>query len=194
MTGMLSCVRHTLAMRKRTPLGAAAAAVLVTAVLATPAHAGRYGIDDPADATASLTDIYGLQARYGSANLVVKVRFNELRSDSAAGVTMFIDTDRERRGAEFVLNSGLGEGTDFVLTPAEGWRASDEPIRCDYDARPKWNKDLFWARISRGCLDDASAVRVTVRMIDQADGSHQVVDWAPRKHRWSLTIPSALSA
>lgn len=181
-------------MRTRIPLVACAAVVAVTTVLAMPAHAERYSVDDPADATASLTDIFGLQARHGSHHLVVKVAFNELRPDSAAGVAVFIDTDRARRGAEYVLTSGLGEGTDYVLTAARGWRGTGEPLECDYDARPAWHRDIFRARISRDCLAEAPDVRVSVRMVDEADGSHPVVDWAPRRQRWGLSIGSGRSA
>ena len=181
-------------MRKRISLGAAAAAVVVTAALAMPAHAGGYSIDDPADATASLSDIYGLQARHGTKTLLVKVAFNELLPDSAAGVAVFIDTDRRRKGPEFVLNSGLGGGTDYVLTRATGWRGSGGPVDCDYDAQPKWSKDVFRTVIARDCLGDPTTVRVSVKMIDQADGSHPVVDWAPARHRWGLAIASGLHA
>ncbi len=165
-----------------------AAALLGTSLLAAPARAEVYSVDDPADATASLTDIYGLQARHGSENLLVKVRFQELLSSSAAGVSVYVDTDRARRGPEFVLHSGLGDGTDYVLAKAIGWRRTGEPVDCDYVARPVWDKNTFRARISRGCLGDPSAVRVSVQMIDQADGSHPVTDWAPRRHRWGLSI------
>jgi hypothetical protein len=170
------------------------AAVALTALAAAPAHAEFYSIDDPADATASLTDIYAIEANHGSQNLMVKVRFNELMRSSAAGVSIFIDTDPDRKGAEYVLSSGLGDGTDYVLTEAKGWRAVDKRVSCDYTAKPKWGKDLFRTVISRDCFDRAPKVRVSVKMGDQADGSHPVVDWAPKRHRWSLPIASGLSA
>lgn len=172
----------------------AAAVLLMTGLLAASAQAEGYSVDDPADAAASLTDIYGLQARHTSENLALKVRFKELLPTSAAGVAIYIDTDRARKGAEFVLHSGLGDGTDYLLTKATGWRRSGAPVDCDYVARPKWNKDVFRVRISRDCLGEPSAVRVAVQMIDQADGSHPVTDWVPRRHRWGLSIKSGRSA
>lgn len=184
-------------MRSRTALTAGAALALaglaaVPAQAAAPAHAEFYSIDDPADASASLTDIYGLEANHGSDNVLVKVRFNELLRSSAAGVSVFFDTDREVKGPEYVLSSGLGDGTDYVLTTADGWRGSDHRVRCDYAARPKWGNDVFRAVISRDCFDRVGSVRVSVKMVDQADGSHPVVDWAPKRHRWSLPIASGL--
>ena len=172
----------------------AVAALLVAGLSAAPAHAEYYAIDDPADASASLTDVYGFTAMHGESNLLVKVRFNELLRSSAAGVSVFIDTDRDVRGPEFVLSSGLGDGTDYVLTEAVAWRGSDKRVDCDYEARPKWGKDVFRTRISRDCLGEPGSVRVSVKMVDQADGSHPVVDWAPKRHRWSLPIASGLGA
>ncbi|MCW2737683.1 hypothetical protein [Nocardioides sp.] len=180
-------------MRTRIALTAGAALALA-GLAAAPAHAEFYSIDDPADARASLTDIFGLQANHGGKNLLVKVRFNELMRSSAAGISVFVDTDPDAKGPEYVLSSGLGDGTDYVLTGANGWQGSDDRVSCDYSARPKWGKDVFRALISRDCLDDATSVRVSVKMVDQADGSHPVVDWVPKRHRWSLPIASGLGA
>ncbi len=182
---------QTHAMRTRISL-TAVSALLLAGLTAAPAHAEYYSIDDPADASASLTDITGIRAKHGSANLLVTVRFDELMRSSAAGVSIFIDTDRARKGPEFVLSSGLGDGTDYVLTRAAGWRGSDRRVDCAYEARPKWGiKDLFRARISRDCLGEPGSVRVSVKMVDQADGSRPVVDWAPKRRRWSLPIAPA---
>lgn len=183
----------TRCMRSRIALAAGSALVLASMV-AAPAHAEFYNIDDPADAPESLTDVYGIEANHGSENLRVKVYFNELMRSSAAGISVFIDTDRDVKGPEYVLSSGLGDGTDYVLTEAEAWRGSDVRVRCDYAARPRWGKDVFRAVIDRDCFDRASSVRVSVKMGDQADGSQPVVDWAPKRHRWSLPIESGLGA
>jgi hypothetical protein len=180
-------------MRTRISLLAVPAAAL-TALLAAPAHAEFYSIDDPADAKGSLTDIYALDANHGRENVLVMVRFAELMRSSAAGVSVFFDTDRGEKGPEYVLSSGLGDGTDYVLTVADGWRGSDDRVRCDYSARPKWGQEVFRAVVSRDCLDRATSVRVSVKMVDQADGSTPVVDWAPKRHRWTLPIASGLSA
>lgn len=181
-------------MRTRIAL-TACSALMLAGLTAAPAHAEYYAIDDPADASGSLTDIRSLRAKHGTANLLVKVRFTELMRSSAAGVSVFIDTDRDVRGPEFVLSSGLGDGTDYVLTEAVAWRGSDARVDCEYEARPRWGvKNTFRARISRECLDEPGSVRVSVKMVDQADGSHPVVDWAPKRHRWSMPIASGLGA
>lgn len=181
-------------MRTPSPIVSLAAAALSAVVLAVPAQAEVYRIDDPADATASLTDITGLEVDHGNANVLVKVRFRELVRSSAAGVSVYLDTDPADKGPEYVLSSGLNDGTDYMLSRAQGWRGSDDQVLCDYSARPKWGQDVFRAVISRACLDDVAEVRVSVRMTDQADGSHPVVDWAPRRHRWTLPVATGRSA
>ncbi len=180
-------------MRTRISLAALSALTLV-ALASPPAHAEFFSIDDPADAKGSLTDITGLTARHGNENLLVKVRFTELMRSSAAGVSVFLDTDREVPGPELVLSSGLGDGTDYVLTEADGWRGSDDRVRCDYSAQPKWGRDVFRAVIGRECFDRLPSVRVSVKMVDQADGSHPIVDWVPQRRRWTLPVGSGLSA
>lgn len=180
-------------MRTRISLTAVAALALL-GLAGAPANAEYYSIDDPADADASLTDVYGLHARHGADNLLVKVRFNELMRSSAAGVSVFVDTVRDARGPEYVLSSGLGDGTDYVLTEADGWRGSDDRVSCDYAARPRWGQEVFRAVISRACFDRVPSVRVSVKMVDPADGSHPVRDWAPERRRWTLPIAGGLGA
>lgn len=180
-------------MRTRIALTAGVALALA-GLVAAPAHAEFYSIDDPADASASLTDIYGLEANHGNENLLVKVRFNELTRSSAAGVSVYIDTDRSEQGPEYVLSSGLGDGTDYVLTTADRWNGSDNRVDCDYRARPKWGNDVFRAVMSRDCFDRAATVRVSVKMVDQVGGSRPVGDWAPQRKRWGLPIASGLGA
>ena len=53
---------------------------------------------------------------------------------------------------------------------------------------------MFRAVVSRECFDRVPSVRVSVKMVDQADGSHPVVDWAPKRQRWTLPIGSGLGA
>jgi hypothetical protein len=180
-------------MRTRISLSAIPALALA-ALVAAPAHAEFYSIDDPADAKPSLTDIYALEANHGGENLLVKVRFNELMRSSAAGISVFIDADRDQKGPEYVLSSGLGDGTDYALTEAEAWRGTDDRVDCDYSARPRWGKDVFRAVISRDCFGRVPSVRVSVKMVDETDGSNLVVDWVPKRHRWSLPIASGLGA
>ena len=169
----------------------AGSALVLASLVAAPAHAEYYSTSDPADARGSLTDIRAVRARHGAANVVVKVSFQDLTRSSAAGLSIFIDADRGERGAEYVLSSGLNDGTDYVLTTAAGWRGTSDRVECDYEARYSWGvKNSVRVRIDRECLDRPSEVRVSVKMADPTDGSTRVVDWSPERRRWSLPIES----
>lgn len=183
-------------MRTRNSLAipALALAALATTAVAAPAHAEYFSIDDPLDAKPSLTDITGMEANHGMDNVLVKVRFKELMRSSAAGVSVFFDTDRDEPGPEYVLSSGLGDGTDYVLTEADAWRGNDDRVSCDYSARPRWGREVFRAVVSRDCFDRVPSVRVSVKMVDAVDGSTPVRDWVPKRHRWTLPIESGLGA
>ena len=179
-------------MRSRIALATGSVLVL-TGLVAGPAHAEFYETSDPADASGSLTDIRAVSAKHGGTNLVVKVRFQDLTRSSAAGLSIFIDTDRAARGAEYAFSTGLNDGTDYVLTEAAGWRGTDQRVECDYDATYRWGaKNSVRVRIDRDCLDDPAAVRVAVKMADPTDGSTRVVDWSPERRRWSEPIEPGL--
>lgn len=170
-------------------------AVVVAGLGAAPAHAEFYSTSDPADAKGSLTDIRAVRAKHGAANVVVKVRFQDLTRSSAAGLSIFLDTDRSAKGAEFVLSSGLNDGTDYVLTEAAGWRGTDQRVDCDYEAKFRWGaKNSVRARIDRSCLGEPQSVRISVKMADPTDGSTRVVDWSPERRRWSLPMEPGLGA
>ena len=173
---------------KRTFVAGLAAAVLATPLIASPAHAEYYSIDDPEDASASLTDMYALRARHGAEQVSASVNFADLRRDSLAGLSIYFDTVKSRRGPEYVLSSGLGDGTDYALTRARDWRARGEHLDCEYEARVKWGMDRFRTLVSRDCLGDPDAIRVSARMGDTYDPSHPVVDWVPAQRRWSLWL------
>lgn len=147
---------HTLHMRTRIALTTGAALVLA-GLAAAPAHAEFYSTSDPADAKGSLTDMRAVRAKHGQANMVVRVRFRDLTRSSSAGLSIFLDTDTSRKGPEYVLSSGLGDGTDYALTKADGWRATGKPIDCDYEARHWWGiKNAVRVRVARECLQEPS--------------------------------------
>lgn len=169
-------------------LGVLATTALALGTFVSPAQADYYNIADPDKRVPSLTDITGITARHGSENLSVKVRFVDVRRTSHAGMSIFIDSDRTRKGPELVLGTGLGDGTDYALTRARGWKRAGARVDCDYDLQIKWGQERARARVSRDCFDRAGLVRVSVKMTDVSDGSHPVIDWAPEARRWSLNI------
>lgn len=173
---------------KRSLTGGLAAVALATTLLAPPAHAEYTSVADPADADASLTDLYGMRVRHGAEEVNVTVSFADLRRSSSAGVSIFFDTVKSRRGPEYVLTSGLGDGTDYALTRARRWQARGEHVDCDYRARVKWGKERFRTLLDRDCFGDPDEIRASVRMSDDAHDSQPVVDWVPERRKWSLWL------
>jgi hypothetical protein len=86
---------------------------------------------------------------------------------SGSSIAVFLDTDRDRKGPEFVFLGGTFSGSDYALLPAKGWRrASDQqvPLRGgSYDMRLDYAKDTALIRIDRTVLRNPGAVRVEVK-------------------------------
>ncbi|HWM75857.1 MAG TPA: hypothetical protein VNQ53_19060 [Nocardioides sp.] len=157
--------------------------------LAAPANAERYSVDDPADASASLNDIYGLTVRHGEQRVRFTIRVDDLRRSSSAGATLFLDTNPADKGPEYALGTGLSDGTDYALTKVEGWRGiGGQPLHCNYTLHLRYKADVVNGWISRGCLGKPDTVRAAVKMVDTHDASHKVTDWAPAKKKLGLAI------
>ena len=105
---------------------------------------------------------------------------------SGSSISVFIDTDRARKGPEFVFLGGTFEGSDYALLKADGWkRASDRqvPLRGGtYSMRVNYVEDTATIRIDRAVLQDPGAVRVEVKtggeMVPEGDEPATTeVDW-----------------
>jgi hypothetical protein len=157
--------------------------------LAGPANAERYSIDDPADASGSLNDIYGLTLVHGEKRVRFVIEVADLRPVSEAGATLFLDTDPQDKGPEYALGTGLSSGTDYALARVEGWEDSDGKILgCDYDLRLKYKGDKVTGSIKRSCLKNPDTIAASVKMVDNYDSSHPIRDWAPGKKKFGLAV------
>ncbi len=182
-------------MKHRTRVLTTAVAAMVTAtVVAGPAYADKARFADPADATASLDDIRSVVVDHRAAQLVVKVRFTDLRRRSTggpSGLTMLIDTRADRAGAEFRLTTGLQSGTDFQLMKVRGGEAVGEPLTCAHHVRLDFAEDRLTFRAARDCLGSPASVRIGIKMRDEFDGSHPVVDWLGEPRSWTEPLASS---
>ena len=169
---------------------AAAGLTLGLLGLAAPAHAEKYSIDDPADASGSLNDIYGLTYNHGEENVRFVIRVADLRRVSNAGATLYLDTKPDNKGPEYALGTGLSSGTDYALFRVEGWRdhGSGNPKSCDYQLRLRYKLDKVVGTISRACLKNPATVAAAVKMGDFHDASHPIHDWAPAKKQFGLAV------
>ncbi|MEP9365429.1 hypothetical protein ABLE68_20850 [Nocardioides sp. CN2-186] len=173
-------------LRTRVP-AAVTAALSIVALAVAPAAAVRAAYDDPADASASLSDIRHVSVKHGPTRVKLHVRFTELRRTSDGGpasLAILLDTRTDRTGPEFRLVSGLQEGMDYQLVRMKHGKPVGEPLTCAHDVRLDFAANVLAFTVDRTCLDDPGRVRIGVRMRDEYDGSHPVTDWlgAPRSY------------
>jgi hypothetical protein len=170
-------------MRTTTTTAVALSTAALTLGLAGSAHAELYGIDDPQD-TNHGSDVVALQVRNGQDNLNVTTYHSNLRRDPASGSSgrIYVDTDRDDAGPEYVFVAGFFEGTDYQLLETEGFapgKWGDPVEHGDYIMRIRYAKDLVRVRMTQAALGDPDEVRVAVRASGtRTDGtSDGLVDW-----------------
>lgn len=171
-----------------TGLGLALASALAGVLVPTAAHATTQTVQDAAETSESRTDILSTTVRHSRSRVVVRVRFDDLRRRNRAGLSTYVDVDRDRRGPEYVLNTGLAAGTDYRLSRVRRWQATGDPLQCEHSLRLRWVDDVAVVRVSRECLRDPSSVRVSVLMTDLYDGVNAVVDWSPATRRFGTWL------
>jgi hypothetical protein len=170
-------------MRKTIVAAVALSTAALTLGLAGPAQAELYGIDDPED-TFHGSDIRAVQIRNGQENLNVTTFHSNLRRDPATGSggRVYVDTNRNDAGPEYVFVAGFTRGTDYQFLKTEGFRPGQwgKPVaNGDYIMRVRYDKDLVRFRMSRAALGNPGSVRVSVVASGtRTDGtSHGLVDW-----------------
>ncbi len=172
-------------------LGALAAVGALVVTGSGAAVAATTTIDDGADATASLHDVLTTTIKHRSERVVVRTTYTDLRRHSdagPAGTTIHLDTVPERKGPEFALTTGLQDGTDYQLVKVRRWKLTTTQVDCAHDLRIRWKRDVTRLRVDRACIGDPEQVRVSQKMVDQYDGSHPVIDWAPGRKRFSAWV------
>ena len=141
---------------RRTVLTGIGAGLLLTTA-AGPASAERLGLDDPADASASLSDILAVSAVHGTQRVTVRVDFAELEPTSDFGpssLSVFIDTDTSKKGPEFRIGTGLQQGTDYQLVRMKNWKPVGEALSCEHDVKLNFKANRVRTRVDRSCLGD----------------------------------------
>lgn len=173
----------------RTPIAAVAlTAAALPIALAAPAHAERYGVDDPRD-THHGSDVVSLSVRNAGESIDITTQHVNLRRDPATGSAgaVYLDTDREQRGPEYVFVGGFYAGTDYTLMKTDGFGRQNwgAPLQhADYLMKVNYEKDTVRFRVHRPGVGNPDEVRVAVRVSGtRTDGtSHGLVDWVGKKH------------
>ncbi|MEZ0579338.1 hypothetical protein [Nocardioides sp. MH1] len=174
-------------MNKIVSTAAALSAVALTAGLIAGttgiAHAERYGIDDPDDSPHG-SDLHAVDIRNGADDLVVVTTHDNLRRDPSTGSAgaIFISTDPEDLGPEYVFVGGFTDGTDYQLVHTEGFAVSQwgDPVEDgDYRMKVDYKADTVRFKISRAAIGDATDVRIAVRVGgSRTDGTTRgLTDW-----------------
>jgi hypothetical protein len=181
-------------MKVATVAATVTAAVLGATLLAAPAaQAQQRRYTDPADASASLTDIRAVKTDHGARQLSVTVRFTDLQRRSTggpSGLSIGIDTRSSRPGAEYRLTTGLQEGTDYQLMRVRNGHAVGEPLSCSHRVRLNFAEDRLKFVAARNCLGSPARVRVAVRMRDEWDASHPITDWLGARGSYTAWLAS----
>jgi hypothetical protein len=181
--------------------GLAAGAVLTAlsaAAFAGPAAAETRVFPDAKGDIAHGADIYRVRVANGTEMVRIKVvHRNLVRSfRSGSSVSVFLDTDRRDRGPEYVFSGGTFEGSDYALAKTDGWRRADranQPMRCDYDMKLDYAKDIALVRINRACLGNPDAVRVAVKTggehVNKAGETTKIeVDWLGERRQFTSWV------
>ena len=114
-------------------------------------------------------DIEKVRVVNGDNRLKVKVFHRDLvRSyESGSSVAVYIDTDRERTGPEYVFQGATFEGGDYALLKAKGFEAAgmrQVPLHGGtYLMRLDYAKDVATIKIDRVVLENPGKVRVEVK-------------------------------
>ena len=169
-------------MHKTITTVAALSVAALTLGIAAPANAASIVVKDPQD-THHGSDLRSVVVRNGERNVVVVTKHTNLRRDPASGSggAVFIDTDPNDRGPEYVFVGGYFVGTDYALLKTEGFAQKfwGAPVKGSYEMTIDYAKETVRMRMSRKALGHPGDVRVAVRVSGtRTDGTSKgLVDW-----------------
>jgi hypothetical protein len=153
--------------------------------LAPAATADGIGVSDPQDLGHGV-DLRSVEVEHKARNVVVTTTHTNLRPSYRTGSSgsVFLDTDADDRGPEYLFSGGFFLGTDYQLLAVEGFGDNrGEPVEGSYRMRVDYDAEHVRFRISREALGSPEEVRVAVRVAGtRTDGTTTATDWlgAPR--------------
>jgi hypothetical protein len=165
----------------------ATAALALALVAPAPAYAEVTSVDDAVGDLAHGTDIVRVTLKH-AARVRVRVKHVNLRRHPkrGAGISVYVDVDRQRPGPEYVLGGGLQDGTDYLLGTADRWDFGTA-VQCRYRMTLDYSDELTRIWFRRGCFARPDAVRVAVEVGAEAPGGtgETITDWMD--HRRAFT-------
>lgn len=148
---------------------AAAVSALVITALAGAATAEIEGFQDARGDVSQGADIEMVRVVNGDERVKVKVFHRDLvRSyKSGSSLAVYIDTNRERTGPEYVFQGATFEGGDYALLKAKGFAAAGSrqvPLNGGtYLMRLDYAEDVATIKIDRVVLRSPGRIRVEVK-------------------------------
>lgn len=179
-------------MVRQTAILAGVASVALAAGLASPASADVDRFHDKKNDAKGQVDIRGVRVDNTGRWIDIRTHHRNLTYGPHApglGASLYIDTIRKRRGPEFIIAGPVGSDGDYHLSKMFGWRKFGKSLRCKVTFRVNYKRDVIRFATKRGCLAKAfrhpvGRIRVSSRIAQEKKGSSNVVDWAPRRHRY----------
>jgi hypothetical protein len=114
--------------------------------------------------------------------LQVRIKVDDLQKKSGPGAGVWLDTDPEHAGPDFIIGSGLYD-SDYQISRAEGWHAVGDPLSCPLDQKLRFDDDVIAWRTGAGCLGSYDEVRVSAET--QTEDVH---DFSPARHEWHAWV------
>lgn len=174
-----------------TTVAALSVAALTLGVTGT-ANADSIGVSDPKETNVG-ADLRAVVVDNLDRNVFVRTSHTNLRRDFRSGASgaVYIDTNRNDPGPEFVFVGGYYEGTDYRLLRTEGFghrnwgrevRTGTYRMTIDYD------RERVRMRMSRAALGNPGKVRVAVTVSGtRADGS-TMTDWLGERRSFTQWV------
>ena len=153
---------------QRVAVVAAVSALSITGFAGT-ASAEAAAFTDARGDMSQGADIRKVRVLNGEERLRINVIHRDLVRSfrSGSSVAVYIDTDRERSGPEYVFLGATFEGGDYALLPADGFKADGNrqvPLRGGtYIMKLDYADDVARIAIDQVILEDPARVRVEVK-------------------------------
>jgi hypothetical protein len=179
--------------------GVAAVSALSIIGFAGAATAEVAAISDARGDVSQGADIRKVRVINGTERLRINVVHRDLVRSfrSGSSISVFIDTDPQRPGPEFVFTGGTFEGADYALLKADGFKAANNrqvPLNGGtYIMKLDYVDDVARISIDQVVLKDPAKVRVEVKagaelLPEGSTEPNHEVDWLNTPRRFTAWV------
>lgn len=167
--------------------------------LAAPADARTRAFKDKRGDVGHAADVHRVKVSYDKRGVVVRVKVRNARvaARNSAGVRVYLDVRRKRRGPEMYLNGPIAiEGYDWMMTETrKGWGWTYLSPKCGSRITTNVRRDVVRVQFRKRCLRNPDAININtgetvhrnprrapkkVRVAVAATKYRGTSDWAPR--------------